>query len=375
MGFVHILILSTCSNALIFIVLLLLKAENKLANRFLALLIFSQAFTLFTSLILDLKWYDRWPELHWLPFSLTYAIGPSFYLYVLFLNNPAKKFDKKLLWHFAPVTLNYFHSGYHLIWGRNLPYPRLHNFTEALEVYALLPILIYAFLSFNILKKHQIEIRQQLSMVDNITLKWLGQIKWIFITTLVPILVFVIVDYEIFINFNKEFYQGYLFSQDAILHAALAVSIYWMSIGGYRQAQIINNKALVLSLATIAENKEVTYKPELLNLLKKAMEEDLMYLDATLSIKQLEEHLGADARDISHALNRGLGQNFYAFINTYRLEEAKRRIVLEKYSHLSILGIAFDSGFNSKATFNRTFKQYTGLSPKNYKTNHFKALA
>ncbi|MCC5648212.1 helix-turn-helix domain-containing protein, partial [Nostoc sp. CHAB 5824] len=54
------------------------------------------------------------------------------------------------------------------------------------------------------------------------------------------------------------------------------------------------------------------------------------------------------------------------FINKYRIEEAKSLLFSEKFNHLNILGIAFQSGFNSKTTFNITFKKHTGLSPTDY---------
>lgn len=353
---------------MIFICLILTKQENKKANYFLAALIFSLAFTLFISLVLDQHWYDQYPALHWLPFSLTYAIGPAFYFYIKFLTNTSLKFERKLLWHFAPILLNYLHSIYHLILGRGIPYPKLHNFTEALEIYAIIPIAIYTWFALKLITKYRREIVQQLSMVDNITLKWIKQIQWVIAISFLPSLVFVIVDYEILIDFSKEFSDGRLFSNDTLLHFASVVSIYWVSIGGFRQAQTYNNKGFVIDISqsiAIQTNPEI-HQP-IVEKLNKAMAEHQLYLDPTLNLKQLEERLDIDARSISVAINKGLGQNFYAYVNDFRIEEVKQRIVSDQYKHLSILGIALDSGFNSKATFNRIFKEQTGLSPKEFK--------
>ena len=58
--------------------------------------------------------------------------------------------------------------------------------------------------------------------------------------------------------------------------------------------------------------------------------------------------------------------NFNELINTYRIQAVKERLIDPGYSHLSILGIAFESGFNSKATFNRAFKQFTQQTPSEF---------
>ena len=69
-------------NGLIFSVLLLQKQENREANRFLSLLLFSMCFSLAAQLGIDLGVYNYYPWLHWLPAKLTFWIGPAFYLYV-----------------------------------------------------------------------------------------------------------------------------------------------------------------------------------------------------------------------------------------------------------------------------------------------------
>jgi len=71
--------------------------------------------------------------------------------------------------------------------------------------------------------------------------------------------------------------------------------------------------------------------------------------------------------DVSEVINTGMGVNFNELINRYRVEEVKRRLVDPKNDHLSLMAIGLDSGFNSKATFNRVFKQIAGMSPSQYK--------
>lgn len=69
---------------------------------------------------------------------------------------------------------------------------------------------------------------------------------------------------------------------------------------------------------------------------------------------------------LSKAINQGFGKNFNDFVNEYRISEVKDRLGKSDLDRMTLLGIALDSGFNSKATFNRAFKKYTGMTPNQY---------
>jgi len=73
--------------------------------------------------------------------------------------------------------------------------------------------------------------------------------------------------------------------------------------------------------------------------------------------------MSVSVHDLSYLLNEGFGKNFFQFINSYRVAEAKRLMLSEKNRHLNLLGIAYSAGFNSKTTFNTAFKRETGMSP------------
>ena len=61
-----------------------------------------------------------------------------------------------------------------------------------------------------------------------------------------------------------------------------------------------------------------------------------------------------------------MGKNFYKLVNEYRVEEVKKRMVNPEYKNLTILAIAYDSGFNAKSSFNTIFKESTGMTPSGY---------
>ena len=96
------------------------------------------------------------------------------------------------------------------------------------------------------------------------------------------------------------------------------------------------------------------------------MREQRPYLHSNLNVEQLADRLQVTPRELSRAINQGLGQNFFEFISGYRIDEAKRR--LDDYNNSdTILQIMYDAGFNSKSVFNSAFKRATGKTPSQYR--------
>ena len=92
------------------------------------------------------------------------------------------------------------------------------------------------------------------------------------------------------------------------------------------------------------------------------------FLQPNLTLKELADELEMNDRHLSQIINKYKGQNFYDFINSLRIEEAKKMLSHPENSY-NILQILYESGFNSKTAFNVTFKKFTGLTPSEYKRN------
>lgn len=100
--------------------------------------------------------------------------------------------------------------------------------------------------------------------------------------------------------------------------------------------------------------------------LKELMEDEKVYLDPELTLKELAEISGMPSNQMSQLLNEGFGQNFSEFVNSYRLDAFKEKVQNTVNHHKTILALAFESGFNSKTVFNTFFKKMTGLTPSKY---------
>jgi AraC-like DNA-binding protein len=105
------------------------------------------------------------------------------------------------------------------------------------------------------------------------------------------------------------------------------------------------------------------------------MEADKLYLEPSLNLQAVSRHIAAPQKTISYILNNYLNKSFNEFVNEYRIEEVKKRLLDKRNEHLTISGIALDCGFNSQATFQRAFKHTTGVSPKEYLTAKSQKLA
>ncbi|MDX1284379.1 MAG: helix-turn-helix domain-containing protein, partial [Draconibacterium sp.] len=140
---------------------------------------------------------------------------------------------------------------------------------------------------------------------------------------------------------------------------------------------IYNPKIIHFKMKEIkAQGKLLSYEKsgleeeEAVGIMKKMnswMEKEKPYVDGNLSLADFAEKFEIPGYILSEVLNRLLKQNFYEYVNNYRIEEFKRLVQDPKNKNIKLLNIAFDVGFNSKTTFNTSFKKFTGKTPSEYR--------
>ena len=130
--------------------------------------------------------------------------------------------------------------------------------------------------------------------------------------------------------------------------------------------------ATKIDLITIAKEKTTAEKEEFALIertkvkLEIVMKTEKLYLNPDLTLSDLGQYFKLSSNMMSKVINSGFNKNFNEFINHYRVEACKAKILAGETAQLSLLGIAFECGFNSKATFNRTFKKLTGFTPSQF---------
>lgn len=93
------------------------------------------------------------------------------------------------------------------------------------------------------------------------------------------------------------------------------------------------------------------------------------YLQPELTLNQLAEQTKIPSHHLSQVINEKIEQSFGDFINNYRVEKAKMMLADDKYSHFTIIAMAYEAGFNSKTAFYESFKKFTGTTPSNYRNS------
>ncbi len=308
--------------------------------------------------------------------SLLMLHGPFLYLYIYSLVDESFQTCRQNLVHFIPfIFFNvYLFIGYlvpEISANIRLDHIESENGTPLLfALFLILTVLsgpVYFVLSIKLFKRLDINIFNNFSTSENINLIWLRKLVYSFGVIWTVLMGFASL-HHIFSLFS------WIFCTDGLF---LSLSGFIILIGyfGLKQKEIFIHYSNQ-NIEYITEPKakyggmllKETDAEQYINKIKHFMSAQKPYLDANLTLSQLAANLQVPSHVLSRVINERLGLNFFDFINQYRVEEVKSKIGEPKYDNLSLLGIAFDSGFNTKSAFNRVFKKSTGMTPSQYKS-------
>lgn len=369
-AFFHILILLGFLQGSIMSTLLLFSKKRSRPNRFLGAVILLIALACLNLYLFESPWFTGNDILRLLgdlvPLVVMMPVGPLLYFYVKSSIDPAFRITKKQRLHFVPViidcvpqlTVVIFITGAitGLIAYNPQPWGR---FIDDYNVYADIPrwlsVTGYLWLSARYLSGLGVE--------NNPYRQWLRQFIRIFLVFqaiwLIYLVPYVIPSLTDKVLNTVDWYPVYI---------PLVVLIYCLGIKGY----------LMAPEETPIARKTVTPLPaelitSVIPLLTKAMEQDRLYLEPDLNLALLSRHTGLPQKTISLVLNQHLQKSFNEFVNEYRVEEFKKKVRQSGQDNMTILGMALDAGFNSQATFQRAFRNNTGMSPREYMSRQLKA--
>lgn len=114
--------------------------------------------------------------------------------------------------------------------------------------------------------------------------------------------------------------------------------------------------------SSLKGNKEL----EIYFSLRETLEREELYLKPDITISEVSKILKTNTKYLSQVINNIGQRNFLQFINEYRIEHYKRILSREKLEHLTLFGLALQSGFKNKSTFYKVFKEVTGITPREY---------
>jgi AraC-like DNA-binding protein len=297
--------------------------------------------------------------------------GPFLYYYILTLVSDKKQLYKKDLIHLVPFILFNFYIliasfSPNISEKLNIEKLSLDNNPPLLFLFFLILTAfsgtVYFLLTFKLFRKLDINIFNNFSNSADIDLNWLRKLVIIF-GVIWTALISITVIHHIFYMFSMVFCTDGLF---------LTLSVFVILIGyfGLKQKVIFTTEGIIVSDdikkvqakysgSRINDSEALRYSEKL----KSQMELSRPYLNPDLTLPQLADEIGISTHLLSQVINEHFKLNFFDFVNRYRVETFKERIFNPKYKNFSILGIAFECGFNSKSALNRIFKEYTGLTP------------
>lgn len=222
------------------------------------------------------------------------------------------------------------------------------------------------------IKKYQKRIEKISSNIENINLEWLAKLSLLLLGIII-----ITVGYELFNVFIYKFHQH------LVMDLLYLFIIYSASFQVLRQKEVypVNEKERAQLLSLKFENEIHVGKKKLISeqdfqslksKLLAIMNTDKPYLDGELNLVKLSELIGINPHQLSYLLNHGFNENFYQFVNKYRVDFAKNILMNQKQKKISMLEIAFEAGFNSKTTFNTIFKKTTELTPSEFRKKYSK---
>lgn len=305
---------------------------------------------------------------------LPYTYGPLLLLYAKWMTTENPSFNLRYLWHFAPfmlfliATLIFFDervmSGTHgfLVTDRFVPFRIIYAITFFVSITA------YSVATFVVLHRHKKRMKKIVSYSSGkITLQWLLGLSITFYTGYVVMFIFGGID--ILVGFMP-------FDPYEISFIGLTILTFLFGFFGFHQSSIFEEVVRIdkkIPVEPETENKKYQRSglrqedvADYVKKIRKYMVAEKPYLDRELTIYNLSDQLKIPRHILSEVINEHMGMNFYNLVNDYRVNEVKERMRRDDMKLLTILAIAYDSGFNSKSSFNTIFKEKTGQTPSEF---------
>jgi AraC-like DNA-binding protein len=372
----------------IFLALIFFSARrnNRYSHYLLASLLFFlsldifEIFLCYTDYIFYVPWMVNVAE----PFSFLY--GPFTYFYARSLIDENFRFERKHIPYVAPAVLHfiyripfYLQSNAFKLYDVISSYRKPYTIDYELEPIAWFPdgimitgewfdVLLFVwslpFTFYSIYLVLNFARTQRISLLKTSN----TSLKWLVLTTLYLAITFLLFG---LISFTDTGDLG-----DIYIATAMSVVLYCMSFYLVIKSQVLHHthtpEPMPEPETEIRKKYEKSTLPaqtadEMLVKLRTYMDTEKPFLNTELGLPDLAAALSLSTHHLSQLINEGLNQNFFDFVNSYRIEEIKKQLHDPKLSHIKIEEIAFQNGFNSKSAFNIAFKKFTQTTPSQYR--------
>ena len=294
----------------------------------------------------------------------TLLLGPAFYLYTLAVVKPE--------FHLRSVHLLHL-SGYVISWVLILLQKRpegIDSEIDAVEAFLMdgLPasplvlsrFAIYGihFLAYLYLSKKAVDQSSRDGGTYSFAIEsrghWLTRLNYILLVLAVGMLIGLL---------NTVLTQVYSFQLNFVMTLVYSVFIYVIAYQTLSNEKQVHPDFKLKYDGGIGDDRKVE---QTIQQLRKLLEEEKLYLNSDLKQADIASAMKMPAHQLTRLLNSGLNHSFFDFINEYRVKHFIEMAQSDEMKHLSIMGIAQESGFKSKSSFNTAFKKVTGKTPSEF---------
>lgn len=363
--------------------LLFSKYRHYHANKYLGFLVLFYSLYIFNFMLAEVPvMMKRFPHLLTILSGLPFLFGPLHLIYVGELTETHLKFARFHWYHFLPFLIyKIYYLQVFFISAEDLQAVfrqiRLANPPFHIIFFSLLVAVIgvvYMIIALIVFKRYAKKIQNIYSSLEKINLYWLR------FFTYTAMFVWIVVLSENILNTIGIDVMAFFF----LIPVLTSVFVYATGYIGVFKTEIFEQAEVKKNLQEGHEIEERRISHEdvkryqksglteseasgYMEKLKKYMEKERPFLNPNLTLNDLSQKLDISNHNLSEILNTQLNQNFFAFINQYRIEEVKKYLADKNNDHLTLLSIALDAGFSSKSGFNAIFKKYLNVTPSEYR--------
>lgn len=364
----------------IFVVLLLTRYVKKhnVSDLFLGLILLLTCYAQICYTVGFMGWYNefRTTKINYFLINIGIALAPLIYLYIKSITTSNFKFKKTYWWHFAlAFTVVIYRFSIYIYDALKPGFNDTQNgilkieldeaYVQSIMGYIETPfILIYLAFTFQLFYGYRKKIIQYFSNTYKLELNWILSFLVLFSLAFL---------YGTIQDIIGSRFMDLGYEQRWWLNLFMAIVTLYVGVKGYfTDTTKLNKLDFTFSPKAIGipenedRSEEKTIAERDMTSVKFLMESEKAYLNPDLNLSDLAKMAKMSRGQLSEIINAGFGKNFNDFVNTYRVEAFKAMLKENKHKQLSLLGIAQECGFNSKATFNRVFKKLTNHSPSEY---------
>jgi AraC-like DNA-binding protein len=350
----------------LFVVLLLnnKNVRRSRANAFLSILLIAFSFSI-AHIFFAGRVVSHFPEVYSVGDPTFFLIAPLLWFYTKELTGERVRLSATLFLHFLPFLFIIFLS----LTLRNIDRDliALLDRNQRLVNIAFWVLLVAQFSAYQIFTRkkwiaYQELIQQEVSNKEGVDISW---VRFFMVIFLLINLFFL---FSLFVVIHVD--SGTWLPKAIAL--IFSLSVFALGYKGILQKEIFQKGEEPTAsnpVGSATEPVSARWNQEMINSLLNFMQQKEPYLDPELTLSELAKDLNISRSQLSMLINEGIGDNFYDFVNKYRVEQVKKLMADPKMKNFNMLGIALEAGFKSKSTFNLIFKRFTGLTPSEYRKN------